>query len=193
MARRRRASYRAPAYPYAGPAAHYGAARNKPIKRIVIHGTVSKCKPGMAQIIARYFRITDRYASAHYVVDPREVLQVVWDSFIAYHAPPNSNSLGIELCDEVEGKVERWAEEYHRRTLRKAARLTAELCLAYGIPTRKIGPIGLRLGRRGICGHDDVSKAWGQTDHWDPGAFPWDLFITMVKFEAEKIRREHGC
>lgn len=181
-------NYPAPDYPYAGPAAHYSNRNNIPVSRIVIHGTVSPCKVGMAKIIARYFRTTDRFASAHYVVDPGETLQVVYDSKVAYHAPPNDGSIGVEICDEVVGGIERWLNRPHRRALRRTARLTAEGCLAWDVPIKRIGPKALRSGERGICGHADVSKAWGQTNHWDPGAFPWRRFLRMVKEEAAKIQ-----
>lgn len=180
--------YPAPDYPYAGPAAHYGSRTNMPINRVVIHGTVTPCKVGYAAIIARYFRTTDRYASTQYVGDPGTMLQVVWDSYVAYGAPPNENTLHIEICDTVTGPLSRWLDRPHRRALKRAARLTAEACLAYDVPIKKIGPKALRAGARGICGHVDVSKAWGQTNHWDPGAFPWRRFIRLVNAEARKIK-----
>lgn len=180
-------TYPPPSPPYRGPARHTGSPVNKPINRVVIHGTVSACRPGMAEIIARYFRTTSRAASAHYVVDPGTTLQCVFDSVVAYHAPPNQHSIGVELCDPVVGPLTRWNDRDHRRMLRRAARLTAELCLAYEIPMRKVGKIALARGRKGICGHADVRDAWGQTSHWDPGAFPWRRFIRMVREEASKI------
>lgn len=171
----------APSPPYLGPARHHGGPGNKPIRRIVIHGTVSPCEPGMARKIAAYFRTTDRAASAHYVVDPREVVQVVGDSVIAYHAPPNPGSLGVELCDRVTGPLSRWEDANHIDMLDLAAVLVAQLCLAYDVPARYIGPLGLRLGRRGITTHAAVSRAWNQTDHWDPGAWPRRAFLKEVR------------
>lgn len=193
LRRRRRAEPPAPLY--VGPAKYQGPATNKPIRRIVIHGTVSPTVEGGAMAVARYFReVATRPSSAHYVTDPGEDVQVVYDSVVAYHAPPNTGSIGHELCDlVVDGNddllpMKRWGDKPHTRMLRRAARLDAALCLAYNIPIRKVGPIGLRLGRKGICGHDDVAKAWGQTDHRDPGNFPWKRFIRMVKCEADLIR-----
>jgi N-acetyl-anhydromuramyl-L-alanine amidase AmpD len=169
-----------PAPPYVGPAAHTSEGDNKPIKRIVIHSTVSPCVPGGARQIAEWFRDPRSAGSAHYVVDPSETVQVVFDGVIAWHAPPNAGSLGVELCDMPSTEVTRWSEENHRRMLRRAAKLVAELCLAYDIPPRKVGPIGLKAGRGGICGHVDVSQAFGQSSHWDPGAFPWRRFMRHV-------------
>ena len=182
--------------PYLGPAKHQGDDTNKPIRRVVIHGTTGSTTDGAARNVARYFTdVTERPASAHYVRDPGETVQVVLDSVVAYHAPPNQHSLGYELCDAVaEGNqllpLSRWDDGPHRRMLRGAAKDVARLCLAYGLPIRKVGPVGLRLGRKGICGHDDVAEAFGQTDHFDPGRFPWKRFIGMVQREAEALLNE---
>lgn len=178
-----------PSPPYLGPAKFQGGSDNKPIRRIVIHGTVSPTEAGGARNIARYFtQSVTRPSSAHYVRDPGETVQVVYDSVVAYHAPPNRHSIGYELCDWVKGPITRWDDKPHRRMLRGAAKDVARLCLAYNVPIRKIGPVALRLGRKGICGHVDVSNAWRQTSHWDPGAFPWRRFIRMVREEADALR-----
>ena len=184
-----------PSPPYVGPAAHTSSGSNKPITRVVIHSTVSPCKEGQARATAAYFRSQGASGSAHYVADPSEVVQVVFDGVIAWHAPPNPNSIGLEFCD-VPGKSEsqkapvgRWSDRDHAPMLSRGARLVAQLCLAYGIPIRKVGPVGLKLGRKGICGHIDVSRAFGQSTHWDPGNFPWKQFIAMVRREAEALKR----
>jgi hypothetical protein len=187
-----------PAPPYLGPAKFQGTKSNKPIKRIVLHGTVGPCRRGAARATAKYFReLVTRPSSAHYVVDPGEVVQVVYDSWVAFHAPPNPGSLGVELCDWVaanNGKgpgaapMTRWNDAEHSDMLQLAAELVAQLCLAYGVPIRFVGPIGLRLGRKGICEHSDVTAAWHQTSHWDLGEFPRGRFLRMVKAEAAKLR-----
>lgn len=188
--RRRRRRYAPPSPPYMGPAKYQGTDNNMPIKRIVIHGTVSPTVAGGARAVARYFRDTViRPSSAHYVADPVESVQCVYDSIVAYHAPPNRHSIGYELCDRVVGPLSRWDDRPHQRMLKIAASDVARLCLAYGVPIRKVSPLMLRLGRKGICGHDDVRDAWHQTDHWDPGAFPWRRFIRMVNEEADVIRK----
>lgn len=179
-----------PAPPYVGPANRHGGKGNKPINRIVIHSTVGPTKPGSARNIAHMFNTTSRAASAHYIVDAAEVLQDLYDSYVAYHAPPNSGSLGVEICDDPgpsESKpypASRWADGDHRKAFLLAADLVGKLCKAYGLPIRKLSPSDLRAGKKGICSHIDVSHAWGQTNHWDPGKFPWDEFIRLAKKAA---------
>lgn len=194
--------HKAPAPPYLGPANKSSAGSNKPVKRIVIHSTVSPCEPGGARNIARYFRSSAAGGSAHYVVDPGEEVQVVYDSVVAWHAPPNPNSLGVEMCDmpgPVPGdkpgsarwkalkKAWRWRKSNQRKMLARAARLTAELCAAYDVPPVFLTPAKLRAGRRGITTHANVSAAWRQSTHWDPGFWPKRRFMRMVRRELRAI------
>ena len=184
-------TFRAPAPRYLGPPAHTTAGDNKPISRIVLHSTVSPCKVGGAQEIAAYFRGSGAGGSAHYVVDPSEVVQVAYDSVIAWHAPPNQHSLGIEMCDMPDAKsAVRWDDDSHRAMLQLVAHLVTELCLAYDVPVRFIGPIRLRLGRKGITTHANVSAAFKQSTHWDPGAWPRHRFMRMVRAEVKALRAE---
>lgn len=189
------AQHKAPAPTYLGPGKDSGGG-NMPIDRIVLHGTVSPTVVGGARDIAAYFRNPNARGSAHYVVDPAEVVQAVWDSKVAWHAPPNPNSLGVELCDWVGGgksrrtplPLKRWNDKLHTKMLKRAARLVAELCLAYDVPVRMVGPKQLRRGVKGICEHSDVSKAFGQSTHWDLGQFPRKRFLRLVEAEVAEIK-----
>lgn len=182
--------YKPPAPPYLGPAAHTSDGQNKPIRRIVMHSTVSPCEVGGARKIAAYFRQPSAGGSAHYVVDPGEVVQVVYDGVIAWHAPPNGGSLGVEMCDmPVADSAERWRDRDHRAMLDRAAQLVAQLCLAYDVPLRFVGPIRLRLGWRGVTTHNYVSKTWHQSSHWDPGAWPRREFMRAVRQYARAQRK----
>ena len=167
-------SYPPPSPPYVGPPAKSSGAGNKPINRIVLHGTVSPAVKGGARNIAAYFRSSSAGGSAHYIVDPGEVVQSAYDDVIAWHAPPNRNSIGVEFCDPVGGPngalpLSRWDDAAHRAELKLGARLVAELCLAYNVPPVMLTPAQLRAGKRGICEHDDVSDAWHQSSHGDHG------------------------
>lgn len=184
-------AYPAPAPPYVGPAKYHGEANNKPINRIVMHSTVGPTKAGSARGVADYFvhRVT-RPSSAHYVVDAAEVVQVVFDSVVAYHAPPNTHSLGVEMCDYPSALNRlRWFGSDHRALLRNAARLVAELCLAYDVPPMFLTADGLRAGRRGITTHAMVRDAWHETDHWDPGSWPRRKFMRLVRREVGTIKK----
>ena len=186
-------SIEVPAPEWVGPAAHDSGAGNKPIIRIVIHSTVGPSKAGQRYNIAAWFRNKASGGSAHYIVDAGGVAQCVWDSRIAWHAPPNPNSLGVELCDwpgdspDKKSPLSRWDDAAHTAILEHAAELVAGLCLYYDIPIRKLSVAQVRAREEGICGHIDVSRAFGQSSHWDPGNFPWDRFIRMVRAAADRL------
>lgn len=181
--------YPPPSPPYLGPAAHHGADTNKPIHRIVIHETQSKCEAGAARATAAYFRSTDRDASAHYVVDPIEVVQVVYDSTQAYHAPPNQHSIGIELCGfSSTTDLARWFTPPRKAMTQLAVELVAQLCLAYDVPPYYRSARALRAGRRGITTHAQVSEAWHETSHWDPGVWPRVRFMRRVRRHIKAIK-----
>lgn len=180
-----------PSPKYVGTAKWKGDANNKPINRYVIHCTVG-AEPGVkgaAEATVSFSKRTSNPSSYHYISDALHTLQYVFDSVVAYHAPPNQHSLGHELCCSLsnEGKGH-WDRDDHQKMLVLAAKNCAQACLAYNIPIVKIGALALRAGKRGICGHNDVRDAWHQTTHWDPGPFfPWKQFITLVKREADLL------
>lgn len=184
-----------PSPPYLGPPDKFSAGSNKPIRRIVIHSTVSPCERGGARKIAAYFRSDAAGGSAHYVIDPYEAVQSAYDSLIAWHAPPNPGSLGLEMCD-IPGPVPavrqavrswRWTRREQRLMLRRTATLAAELCLAYSVPAVFLRPGGLRAGRAGITTHAHVSAAFHQSSHWDPGWWPKRWFMRMVRAEIKRL------
>lgn len=176
---------------------HTSVGSNLPVTRIVIHGTVSRTFIGGAVSVAGYFTSPLSGGSAHYVVDPATVVQCVAEETIAWHAPPNQGSLGIELCDLVdysEAQSYDWARfpneaawnarwdlpDFDNMLLLGAA-LTRELATKYSVPLTEIGPSNLLAGAWGLCGHIDVSNAWHQSDHHDPGVtFPWGRFMSYV-------------
>lgn len=188
---------------WAGPAAHDSGPQAEPFTRVVIHSTVSECKAGGRYDIARYFRSKGSGGSAHYVTDPVGVVQCVPDHVVAWHAPPNPRTLGIEMCDTPgpvpgDGRVRalvkaarrtwRWRKPTQQAMLHVTAQLTAQLCLAYDIPAVWLSPADLRAGRRGVTSHNNVSSAWHQSTHWDPGFWPRRRFMGLVRAYVKEER-----
>lgn len=168
-----------PSPPYI-PAKYHGGSQSV-LRRIVLHSTVSATVNGGARSIARYFQNPSYESSAHYVVDPGEVIQCVYDHTIAWHDGTNSNSIGVEMCDNPTGGIARWRGAEHKALLRTTAGLVRQLCLAYDIPMRHLTPAQIRAGQKGICSHADMRDAFpGSTSHWDPGEFPWGEFLALV-------------
>lgn len=197
-------TFPAPDPPWAGPAAHDSGPQSEPFKRLVIHSTVSPCEPGGRYDIAAYFRNPSSGGSAHYVTDPVGAVQVVRDHVIAWHAPPNPRTLGIEMCDmpgpiprgpvsliRAARRTWRWRRPNQKAMLHVTAQLAAELCLAYDLPAVWLTPRMLKAGRRGITSHNNVSRAFHQSTHWDPGFWPRRRFMGLVRDYMTQLRREH--
>lgn len=177
----------APPNPPMIPARWHGGTQTP--KLIVMHGTVSPCVAGGARAVAKFFATEDNKTSAHYVRDPLETIQCVGDHTVAYHCGYNQDSIGYELCDPQAGPGARWSDKNHTMMLAGAAKDVARLCLAYGIPVAKVSVADLKAGKRGICGHADMSLAFRRSTHTDPGAaFPWSTFIGLVKSEVKKLQ-----
>ena len=169
-------------------ARHHGG-RQTP-KAIVLHGTVSSDNPGTARAIAEWWRSpSSPVTSAHYVQDPKKLIQCVGDHTVAYHCGYNTGSIGWEFCDQQVGPATRWNDLDSRRILKRSARGVAQLCLAYGIePKRPTIKELRRKGPHGIYSHNDSRLAFGHTTHSDPRDFPWPRFMRMVRQEIAEIR-----
>lgn len=134
-----------------------------------------------AEGTAAFFARGTVTASAHFSVDADSVVQCVREADTAYHAPPNRYSIGIELAGFAEQNMSDWSDAYSVRMLDRAARLVSELCARHGVPLRWLSITDLQAGRRGVTSHGNVAKAFGQSNHWDPGpAFPVDAFLAKV-------------
>lgn len=117
--------------------------------------------------------------SAHFYNDADSITQAVRLDCIAYGCFSMGNSRSVQF--ELTGLSNQVVEG----VMQIAAPYVAKVCAHYGLPLRKIGAADLVNGARGICGHGDVTAAWRQGDHTDPGsAFPWDHFIQLVQIAA---------
>lgn len=183
------AKFPAPQVPFI-PARNRGG-RQTP-KAIVMHATVSSDNKGTARQIANWWNgPTSPMSSAHYTVDPGEVIQSVGDHTVAFHCGFNQDSIGVEMCDEQTGPASRWQDEDSTAIIRRAAKLVAQLCLAYDIEPRRPTIAELKSkGPHGIYGHNDSRLAFGHTTHSDPRDFPWPMFMRLVRQEVKRRRAE---
>jgi hypothetical protein len=156
--------------------------------RIVLHETQSPCARGGALAIAHMFATTDRKASAHYVVDPADVVQCVPDHRVAYHCGYNDDTLGIEMCGYSSWNLARWATRPRRLMRRRAVNLVAKLCLAYDIPPYYVGVRQLLAGKPGVTTHRAMSRAFKRSTHWDPGAWPRRAFMRAVRARMAELK-----
>lgn len=121
---------------------NYGASRStSAIKYLVIHYTANDGDTDENN--GRYFLNNVVKSSAHYFVDDDSITQSVPDNFVAWHCGSssykhkscrNSNSIGIELCDDVrDGKI--YPSDL---TIQNAIELTKHLMKKYNIPAANV-------------------------------------------------------
>ena len=170
------------------PAKYQGAKQTPTLS--VIHSTVGPTKAGSARAIARYGQNPSSPSSWHYAIDTAEVIQSVHDHTVAYHCGFNSDSLAYEMCDNPSRLTAiRWLGRDHKAMLDRTARTVARNHAAYGIPVRFLTDDQLRAwnanGRKakdgGITTHAQMSRVFKRSTHWDPGKWPADKFLTLVK------------
>lgn len=146
------------------------------IKWIVLHSTEGGTAAGVAGMNSRGGN------SETIVVDDKECYRMLPDLVIPWAAPgANTNGLHIEHCGFARWSRVDWLQ--HETMLRRSAYKAARWAHMYDIPLRYVGPWGLRVGRKGVTRHMDVTKAWPWLGtHTDPGAgFPKDKWMTWAK------------
>lgn len=121
---------------------NYQRNRVAQIQYIVIHYTGNDGDTDSSN--AKYFQRPNIGASAHYFVDSDSITQSVKDQDIAWHCGTrnvyqhpkcrNTNSIGIEICDDVKnGKV--YPSD---KAVQNALRLTKWLMAKYNIPQKNV-------------------------------------------------------
>lgn len=167
-------------------AKNYRKGGNLPVNRLVIHSMEHPEIPGTAKAVCQWFAgKTAPQASAHFNIDDKEIWGSVHEEDTAWHAPPNQHSIGIEHAGFAAQTVAEWSDPYSEAMLRLSARLAAGICARHGLPVAFVPAAGLLRGERGITTHAEVSKAWRQTDHSDPGPnFPMAHYLNLVREAA---------
>ncbi len=134
-------------------------------------------------VAAMFAGILAKPRSCTYVVDTDSVTECVPPNLTAWHCghTGNARSEGIELCGRANQTREQWFDALSLPMLNIAARLVAERCKVHSIPIRFVDSELLREGLRGITTHAEVSRAWGESRHTDPGPnFPMQEFIAAA-------------
>ena len=160
----------------------FGQPRNTNlIRAICIHVTVNT--PGTpAENVANY-QIQSESGSYHELVDTgANVLIENTDDWLSWSAGPKGNWCALHRSYVMRGTESQAEWRKYDAMLRAGAQRDAQWAKKYNIPVVKLTPAELRAGKRGFCGHHDVSLAWGESDHVDPGAgFPWDYYLQLVR------------
>lgn len=147
---------------------------------IVMHATGNpNDPPASAFDEVQYAARNPEGTSAHLTVDATSCYQSVPLDRVAYGCFPTGNARSLQV-----EQVSHDHDSPTRPVWMNAAKYVARLVKLYNIPIVKLSPADLRAGKRGICGHVDVTNAWGEGDHTDPGpAFPWAMFLAEVQHQ----------
>jgi hypothetical protein len=168
-------------------AANYDEVANTPVTRIVFHATAGgrgfphESESGVAKNTASYFAKKTTQASAHYVFDVENEEHCVPENRVAWHAPPNHASVGIEICAEATYTREQWLSPEVWPAVELAAERARDIAARHNVPLIKRSAAELKAGAHGYCGHVDVSTAFHESSHTDPGpGFPWDKLAELL-------------
>lgn len=159
-------------------AAHDSGPRNtSDIKYVVIHATESSNAKGSAS----WFENQASGGSANLVVDDKECYKTVPDDVTPWGAPPlNQSGFHIEQAGYSGWSRANWL--LHLNTIKRCAYKTAQRCKAHKIPLVFLSVADLKAGKKGITSHNNVSLAYGQSNHTDPGKnYPYGTFMWLVK------------
>jgi N-acetyl-anhydromuramyl-L-alanine amidase AmpD len=167
-------------YPFV-QAKHYRRGGNTPVSRLVIHDMEAPEKATTAESVAAYFAKGTVVSSCHYCIDSDSIIQCVREEDVAFHAPPNTGSIGLEHAGYARQTAEEWIDAYSMAMLRLSAGLAADICRRHNLPLVWLSPADLLAGHRGITSHANVSKAWRRSTHTDPGPnFPVDFYLSLI-------------
>jgi N-acetyl-anhydromuramyl-L-alanine amidase AmpD len=156
------------------------------VRLLVIHDMEFPERKDTAEVIAHDFatRTTLNAASAHICVDSDSIIQCVHDNDIAYAAPDaNHDGIHIELAGYGRQSREEWLDPYGIALLALGSDAAAQYLLKYTLPLKKLTVSEIQAGKKGVCGHADITIAYPKHahGHTDPGEhFPWDYFMSSM-------------
>jgi hypothetical protein len=172
-----------PDLPFVPPRSYGSGRAGYPVQYVVVHYTAGSERASSAEDGAAYDQRRTDGTSTHYFVDSNSIVQCVytWDRANAAFFYGNRLGIQYELCGTVQTRAQ-WLDAASDATLWNAARQIARDCQKYALPVRWLTPAQMNAGWKGICGHADVTLAYGLGDHMDPGAaFPRDVLLERVQ------------
>lgn len=98
-------------------------------------------------------------------------------------AAPPLNKTWAHICMPGYARQTRdeWLDPLSRSHIKGVALFIRDVCREFNLPVQHINSRGLLAGESGYTSHAEVSKAWGATDHTDPGSsFPWDVLANDI-------------
>lgn len=161
---------------------HGGIRSSNQIRYIVLHTTEGETAVGAASWFATPNLPPSRQGSSNLIVSDDICFRVLSDNVIPYAAPPlNTIGFHIEIVGFSHWTGTEWSAHYKR--VYNAAWRSAIRCKDYKIPVifRDSEYLRTEPSGSGITTHAEISKAFGQTNHTDPGInFPMPMFLAAT-------------
>jgi hypothetical protein len=162
---------------------------NGPPKWVVIHDMEANETPTTAEATANYFHTGagGRSVSSHYCADNNSVVQCVLLQDSAWTVGNwQGNNLGInwELSGFAAQSREQWLDPFGVAMFDQIAPIIRSDAARYGIPLERRTIAELQAFIPGVTSHNDLGRAFGGSDHTDPGVnFPWDYLMALLTDE----------
>jgi hypothetical protein len=159
--------------------------RPRDVQLLVVHTNEGPEKDGSAVSLAKYCQTIQ--GGYHEIVDNTVWVQTAQDNE-STNGAAGVNDWAWHLClvGYANQTPQQWADQYSRdEGLIGAARLRAAAD-RFGIPMRRLSVAQVKASRtdrkiKGICAHADVTAAFHQSTHTDPGPnFPWGSFLATT-------------
>lgn len=165
-------------------AAHNSGVRNAgQITDGIIHATEGETAEGAAS----WFQNPASEGSANLVVSDYACFKTVKDLVIPWAAPPyNTRGFHVEIVGFSDWSHDEWMKV--ERRIQHAAYRMALRCKWYSIPVVFRTAEELKEGLHGITTHANISIAFRQTNHTDPGPnFPVSYYMECLKWYSEHM------
>ena len=156
---------------------------SRKVDLLVVHTMEAPEKGETAEQIAAFFARPLTKASAHYCLDNNSIVRCVNERNVAWAAPgANHDGVQLEHAGYARQTEADWADSYSRSMMLRSAELASDIVRRHQIPVRFILAPGLAAGLRGVTTHNEVSRAFGLSHHWDPGfSFPMEQYLRDIK------------
>lgn len=169
---------------------HGGALTNHAHRLEVIHTLECDAREGLAWDLTIGY-LPSAGVSPHTMSDPGETVGACDTDLIGYHVGSRGNpiSAGHEVTGRAAWDRATWLSGAPNRALMRQAKAAAESALSKGFGPQDFRWLSLGEvadGRtQGFCAHYDISRALGETDHWDPGpGYPYDIQMSRIRWYA---------
>lgn len=136
-----------------------------------------------AEAMARYQLSPAAGGSYHLVIDrDGNTARENDDDYVPWAAMYTGNRIAFHFS--LAGRAAMTRDEWLARPkqLEKLAQILAAYSARYVIPLLERAAIDVKAGNMGVCGHAEISAAFRESDHTDPGPnFPYDVVLDRAR------------